>query len=152
MSDIDGWQCIELGRRFVELHNEKLLTAGNLDFGESGNREEDCGTVACHGGWAALILDSTVNPEVDPYPYQSYELGALAIGRFVGFTGEGSLLDWADSNPLEWGNEFGHYMFDSNGYSSFGVFDAGQCTVGDIGMHWVAVGCRVLGLEVLGDE
>lgn len=105
--------------RFEELADAQKV----LDFSEP--RVAQCGTVACHGGWAGVIL-------------------AADVGDSCGY----DLLRWADQNPELWGNPWGAKMFGSDGYFAFNIKSpAISCTLQHIADHYREVAARIRGVR-----
>lgn len=106
----------ELAEKFLEMAEKFLPYAANehnvLDMGESFVKEHTCGTAACHGGYAAIILAGGTH---NTY----YVRGAHALACFFGFGYPEQLEEWADLNPSIWGNTKGLDMFCSA--SAFGM-------------------------------
>lgn len=153
--------CFTLAARFeqiVETYGEQAI----LDFDASRVRDTACGTVACHAGWAQVMLEPTKEKEllyysagsdllaqqlgfsnvVDQEVYVDHEVH-VAQGVHVGLGGV-RLSEWADLFPSLWGNTHGRKMFIASGWQAFGFGDAGECTLLDIAKHWHDVGDRVL--------
>ena len=133
----------EVGNKFIGIHKTLDLDKDNVNFGRIGVDGEGCGTVACHGGWGAVIF-KVPHLVRSPLPYIA---GGDAIAEFLGFKDEcdypGRMKDnfasWAAINPDIWGNEHGCHMFTSTGYLAFGFWagDMDECTLEDIGKHYL---------------
>jgi len=132
---VDGNKFIEMGHLFQKIHEEKRLTSDNLVFTEAEIAQADCGTVACHGGWGAVIFGLD--------PGSDFKEGADAIAEFLGFDYYDDFEQWATSNPHYWGNKFGFFMFCCDGYWAFGFEHYYDITVNDIGKHYIGVGERI---------
>lgn len=119
--------------RFEELADAQKV----LDFSEP--RVAQCGTVACHGGWAAVILVEDVGNSCGHFLQ-----GAQTLAEFLrpGW-GWYDLEEWADDNPELWGNEYGVDMFNSDGYRAFGFDEPGECDLYDIAAHYRGVADRI---------
>lgn len=86
-----------------------------------------CGTPMCHGGYYALVKKGA-----------DYEDGAHQMAIDLGFEDRYGLQDWADENPLIWGNTDGWAMFDS--VDAFGfLFDEDLTDLQQIIDHWKGV-------------
>lgn len=103
---------------------------------------DKCGTVACHAGWAAVILKVG----------KHYQFGANALAQFLNAHWlEGKqFARWAHENPHLWGRtaEFlgestADLLFQSSGHTAFGFEQPGQCTLSDIAKRYREVAERV---------
>lgn len=142
----------EMGNKFIDIHQAEKMSSRNLNFDESFVDEKSrCNTVACHGGWGSVIFDLwKENSSLACVEYQDYISGANAIADFIGFKRFGGMRfnstyfeDWAEENPELWGNEWGEKMFGLDGYISFGFDRKGECTLEDIGNHYIQVAARI---------
>jgi len=130
----------EMGDKFIAIHETLDLGARNLDF-ESGyvHQDRSCGTVACHGGWGAVIFG--IKPDHDGL--RRFGSGAGAISRFIGLDGAYDFERWAGENPVLWGNAQGGKLFDPSGYRAFDFYFNYKCTLKVIGNHYIAVAKRI---------
>ena len=151
-------KMIDLGNRFVDIHNLSNLSSDNLDFHQSLVKTVDeCGTVACHGGWGHVLFKQE---NISEHPnYAPFEHGAAAIARFLGFSDKclgfdsyDNFAKWARLNPELWGNIAGGSMFHTDGHRAFGYSFPDDCTLENIGQHYIAVGERLKTLEDTNDE
>ncbi len=139
---------VELGRRFNEMGKKFLriheIEATKVDFSAMEISRHACGTVACHGGFAALALD--IKPRWAQYTYQ---LGADALAEFLGFENYGEMLLWAEENPRIWGSDYGHEMFSGCGHFAFTANrvekDTREITLLVIAQWYANVASRLLG-------
>lgn len=105
----------------------------------------ECKTIACHGGWAAVLFIPDFNPEQD-----SFIQGADALARYLGFPRADALEHWAHHNYKIWGNNHGALMFYSGGSIAFqtdGDFRYSPfepITLYHIAEKWAKVGERLL--------
>ena len=122
-------------------------------------KSKACGTVACHGGWYALMTARTANN----YRWHTNEnlgykilrndkdipVGFLAgrrqMAQDLGFETPEELEDWARHNPEIWGNIHGLRMFASN--TAFGIPNDDTMTLKQIARHWHNVADRLEELE-----
>lgn len=110
----------EVARRFREYAKNRRVC---VNFGCSYNTESHfCGTIACHGGLAALVLIPKMSAEVRYH----FERGVIALNEFLGFKYDSgdetgfSFQNWAGRYPQYWGSQYGRSMFTSYGEESFG--------------------------------
>lgn len=131
-----------LGNEFIQIHERENLSAENLNFPlGAAEKRESCGTVACHGGWGNVILNTELG---------YYEHGANAIARHLGFKSGEEMMYFFIVNYVLWGNFFAGRMFCFDGYKAFGFGTPGICTLKDIGNHYIAVARRIR--EANGEE
>lgn len=106
--------------------------------------EDVCGTVACHAGWAGVVLNAG----------SYYAAGANALAQFLNaHWSEGEkFARWAHNNEQLWGPtaEYGaaggstaSLMFSSGGYLAFGFTHPRLCTLKDIAKRYRQVAGRV---------
>lgn len=112
---------------------------------QSGDIEqgEECGTVACHGGWYAIAAtdfywgnDGLAKRDGRPV---SYTEGADCLARDIGLGCLAGLKQWAAKHPDIWGNIYGAEMF----YRTSRAFGPGDITVQDVIAHWRGVADRI---------
>lgn len=138
---------VELAARFIEMSEKFLAIYKNertvLNFGEPHILHNICGTTACHGGFAALVLKAKPRP-----CFTAYELGAEALALFFGFTTASELSNWAGMNVKTWGGMNGGYMFHYRGYIAFGydLEEEDDCTLLTIAAWYANVAARLLGV------
>lgn len=128
----------ELADRFDSLSDKFLEVSrtekGVVDFSmPCVGKLPECGTVACHGGWGAVVLGEDVkyrefrdwddlNENSDYFnsaTTTSYHDGITLIAEFLGFYGRHFFEDWAKCYGGYWGNSYGRMMFGNLGYSAF---------------------------------
>lgn len=104
-----------------------------------------CKTIACHGGWAAVLFI----PNFDPSEHHFTE-GAHALATYLGFSHADELEAWAHQNSQIWGNNAGGRMFNASGSIAFqtdGDFYYSPfqpITLYHIAEKWAKVGERLL--------
>lgn len=129
---------LELAEKFLELSDkfknyyEKNKTV--LDFTQFDVDTNECGTVACHGGFGLCILGTP--EEIDDFDYSD---GAFLISEYLGFKFKFELEAWAEANPKIWGSSYGDSMFSDVGYLSFGFKKDSNITLLDISNHYKKV-------------
>jgi hypothetical protein len=133
---------LELAIKFAEVSQKFLSIASSpkniLDFYRGDMSKTACGTVACHGGWAAVILNSTDS---------CYLVGAADLSHYLGFWGKYAYSLWAAENPTIWGNTSGEWMFTSYGHRAFDFIESDQCTLLDIAQWYYNISRRLLVLH-----
>ena len=99
---------LDLAEKFLEMAEKFLPYAADqrceLDMYKCYVVKDHCGTVACHGGYAAIVLLKAKSGT-------DYGQGRRALAEFLGFNSDESLIWWADNNPSIWGNYSGANMF-----------------------------------------
>ena len=122
---------------------------GKLDMGEpfvKYIKAHECGTPACHGGWALLLLGFDENLG---NKNKSFYAGMDALTEFIMSELNNlnlSLKVWAMNNPELWGNGKGHKLFYSE--EAFGIkYLKKKLTLKDIRKHWQGVLERLLESE-----
>lgn len=135
----------ELGKMFLDL--EKSNPGGlEVSMGCTAFNHE-CGTVACHAGWFAVIQGkSRMKWQGQNYSYRD---AANEMAEFLGFKYHINLERWARNNPLLWGNEYGDEMFCDN--AAFGKKIHQTLTLTDIGNRWLKVADRIRALRANGN-
>jgi hypothetical protein len=123
----------ELGKKFIKI---AITQKTKLDFDMSLVVENECGTVACHGGFGLVAL-------TPKYMDKTFWHGADAIGEFLGFGDEKGFCNWAEANPDIWGSEFSLYMFSNIGYKAFARDADDLLTLADIGEWYCDVSRRL---------
>lgn len=76
------------------------------------NEDHKCGTVHCVGGWYAVANPN--NPKIKAAIKKQdaeYDLGADLMAQHLGFKHASKLTDWAEENPVIWGNIYGGNLF-----------------------------------------
>jgi hypothetical protein len=77
----------------------------NMSEARVNEKDNQCGTVHCVGGWYAVAtLDTKSN-------LLSFSDGADEMAKHLGFTDMYRLGDWAHANSDIWGNDFGYNLF-----------------------------------------
>ena len=131
----------ELAEKFLEMAEKFLPYAANekyqLGMGMCNVYKNECSTVACHGGYAAIILCA-------PNEFTSYHAGAHALAKFFGFENRAELKAWAHFNPHIWGNRNGDDMFCSG--EAFGVAIT-TATLKDIVSHYLLVAKNLMEIK-----
>ncbi len=143
MKKIDPEKFEWIGKEFIKLGEQnKNSVAFYLGFVQVN----ECGTLACHGGWACVIFDLKT-PDLQ---YKRYECGAEELAKFLGFKSMTHYMEWAEANPEIWGNYFGFEMFQEEGYKSFGFDDEDShlCKLEDIGKHYIYVAKRLIAFNI----
>ena len=123
----------ELARRFREMGDKFIALDKDVDMHNA--RYPSCGSPACHGGWAGVLLDC--NRKIDNYYYED---GADSLAIFFGFEDHYDLEVWAGEKQEIWGNKDGEYMFSSE--DAFGCKEY-DITTKDIGNHYHGVADRL---------
>jgi hypothetical protein len=103
----------------LKLVREQASQECALDMDETRvrNKEYDCGTVHCVGGWYAVanLNRKAIKNKFDEghvaYGHIDYVDGANLMAKDLGFADHYELEDWANKNPKIWGNERGRFMF-----------------------------------------
>ena len=126
----------EMAQKYRDIYNNPELKAV-LDFEKGSCLKTQCGTVACHGGWAGQALEINVNPSYGYY----FIKGAVELSQFLfndDSIDEEYLEHWAEDNPELWGNSRGFVMFFRCGYESFGfdTYNKDDCTLESIADHY----------------
>ena len=125
--------------------------------------EELCGTQACHGGFYELefalrnkedfilpedfydntdceyLLKKTLDSDGCYIPVYWYD-GAERMAKDLGFKDRNQLEEWANKNPLLWGNTKGRDMF-QDGEAFKGDYDSVKLI--DVVNHWLTVAERI---------
>ena len=136
---------VQLAAQFINMAEKFLPYANNetciLDMDETSVIKHSCCTVACHGGYGAMIFNVG----------QFYEDGSNVIADYLGFSDNAyclscdALQDWAGSNPLLWGNNHGEVMFSC--VKAFGKADWNdEASLSDVVEHYLTVAKRLLEL------
>lgn len=135
-------QFLKMAERFLPYAaNEKC----NLDFGEGNVVANECGTVACHGGYAALALGLGAGVHTSNYDKLHFHKGAHALAEYLGFESVDDIEDWADYNPDIWGTESGRDMFDAYGWYAFDMDS--DMKLKDIVSHYLSVAKRLMEIK-----
>lgn len=100
--------------------------------------EPECKTPGCHGGWAYLALRKRIPRD------SSFSQGAEILAKFLGFSDQWALSEWAETNSEIWGNSAGYEMF-ANPLAFNRKSDVFPIQV--IIKHWEKVGKRLEKLE-----
>ena len=109
----------------------------------------DCGMVACHGGWATEFDGFKEWSEGQNCTNIVFLEGAEYLAHLLGFDYQYYFRIWAQKNPKLWGAEYGHCMFDGNGYYAFGFTEETKdgCTLDFIARWYADFSERLKGLE-----
>jgi hypothetical protein len=143
-----NYDSVELAAKFISLA-EKFHSYGKenphkVNFASGSVIQNECGTVACHGVFADIILYYQEEKHL-----ARYWRGALKLSRFLGFDFPHDFLHWATRNPHLWGNKLGRYMFRSEGYLSFGKSSKEEeVSLFTIAEHYLGVAERLLELPL----
>lgn len=155
---------LELAERFAELADKflELIKTHDLDtvevaFARGYVKAEvpTCGTVACHGGWAALLFAEelplpTKYKSSLGYDIYSFFSGAEALANFLGFSDDDALRYWADCNSTIWGNDLGLMMFSAHGHLAFDKADGESTSLLDIVAKYLQVSTNLLNRHLSG--
>lgn len=134
--------CFDVSEKFLSVYSPNNIV--NFSYC-TVQKTPECKTIACHGGWAAVLLIPNFNPEQD-----SFIQGADALARYLGFPHADALEYWAHENPEIWGNRQGNLMFNSAGSVAFQIDGSfryspfEQITLYHIAEKWAKVGERLL--------
>lgn len=116
-----------------QLNKQGLTTT--VDMSEPDIEKNHCGTIACHGGWAAVVLGSEEALSLH------YTEGANLLANYLGFRSRIRLKAWARHYPEFWGNEHGGRMFTCE--TAFGKDYNETVTMDDIVLHYLEVAARL---------
>lgn len=140
---------------------KKVLPIANghswmLDMGEGRvwtkvecDEKNICGTPMCHAGWYATAEMDRIKKQYanDPNWYPTYDEGAEAMAKDLGFEDEYELQKWANDNEIIWGNDTGYEMFNSKFAFATTKRHRGAESLQDIVDHWEEVRDRIIALE-----
>ncbi len=131
---------LQLAEQFLKIAEKFLPYVANesnvLNMGECNIIKHTCGTTACHGGYAALVLNVRTN---------WYEDGANALAKYLGFHNEADLSEWASEYPKYWGNDYGYSMFSSR--NAFGISVHDEIKLEHIVKHYFLVAKNLMEIK-----
>lgn len=139
---------LTMAGHFLRLHKDGYENKPcNLDMGASYYGKISCGTVACHAGWAGVILSDCVD--------LSYIENACKLSKYFGFHEQDFSLgvpsyyiyfaSWAGKHKEIWGNDYGVDMFWLPA-AFYGEYPK-DINLFDIAKHYIGVAERLMKLE-----
>lgn len=128
---------LQLADQFLKMAEKFLPYASNpkneLDMYESDIKKNLCGTVACHGGYAALALNLNT---------KCFLVGAVKLAQYLGFPDDEYLELWAEGHKNIWGSN-GEFMF----CNDTAFVDSGHATMFNVVEKYLSVAKRLMEIK-----